>query len=262
MMHDAMRSAGLRVMLMGLGVAALLAISAATARAEDAPPPTTKPESGGTRVPFRAEVVLNALHQAINTVNLTDEQKKKVDDLFAKAIEELKAVEADAAQQPTDKLRKFSERFKQLQQDVVDALDGEQKELVQKMIAGRMNNGGATSRPFGPPQVIKRLDQFIGQLDLTDEQRAKITKASEDLKTIVSEAVAAARDGGFTDELRSKILGASMEYRRIVMDVLTDEQKTKLRELMYSRSDAPGATSAPGGAGTSAPPNPATQPAK
>lgn len=213
-----------------VAVAALLLIvcSSAAFGAEGtaAAPPATRPGIAAVG----AEALLSRIRPKLDELNLTAEQKAKVDEIFAKAAEDLKKMMADGAD-PSERRQKVMQLLSDLKDHLGDVLNPEQKEQLQKLLAAirpAQGSGGAK---------LLQLQKAIQALDLTPDQRTKVLAVLEDLKTKVADLRAQAQAGKGADELREKAKTLTEESRQKLMELLTPDQQAKLKDLMTQ--DAP-----------------------
>ena len=242
---------------LSLGVVCLLALGAMLAAhvaLAPADPPATRPAPAaaapgannvGPSVRFNPANMINMLRSRMEELKLSDEQKAKIDALFDKAIEEAKAIQEDATLQMNEKFPKIFQRIGQLKEDIKNNLDDKQKELFDKIATpGR----GAAAGPMGgagAQDIAKRFEEIMDKLDLSPEQKEKVAKASEEFRGKMTEVIDQIRaNGGPSDETRQKIASMVADYRDKILSVLTDEQKTKMHELMPVRPVGAGGPSA------------------
>ncbi|NLW86874.1 MAG: hypothetical protein GXY38_08370 [Planctomycetes bacterium] len=131
-------------------------------------------------------------------LDLTEEQREKIKD-----IQEEGRKQAKEAKTPEDRAKIRQETMAKVR----DVLTDEQKEKLDEAMIPMLNRRG----PFA-------------QLNLTDEQRAKIREIMSQAQEDASEAK--------TPEERRKIMADAMEKTR---NVLTDEQKEKLAQMRKGR---------------------------
>jgi len=115
--------------LVAFGMVAALSVPAAIAKSQSASDPQTATKEAGMRDRFQTTV---------ESLNLTDDQKPKVDSIFADAKTQRKAIFSDTTL--TDDQKKT--KMKQLHQSTMTKLNGvltpdQQTELKAKMAAAR-----------------------------------------------------------------------------------------------------------------------------
>jgi len=218
----------------------------ALALAADAPPtpptpaPETRPNAAGNGA--GAGALLERFVGKLDSLNLTPDQKTKIDALVDKAKEDFKALQADSQNlEPREKLQKFGARFKQLKEDIAAVLDPSQKEQFEKLTPAAGQGGGAgAGAGAGAGNIVQRIKEAIDKLDLTPEQKPKVEAVLEDLKTKMADLRAQVQSGTSRDEIRQKAQAIREESRAKLMEILTPEQQAKLHELMQPQGGAPG----------------------
>jgi Spy/CpxP family protein refolding chaperone len=123
-----MKMEKVRTGLLMLGIAAALAVPAAIAKSQPAAEPQAAKETG----------MRDRLQAAIESLNLTDDQKPKVNDIFADANAKHKAISSDTSLTEHQKKAKM----KELHQSTMTTLNevptpDQQTELKTKMSAAR-----------------------------------------------------------------------------------------------------------------------------
>ncbi len=219
-------------------------------RADDAPQPQ-RPDAGA---------FLKNAREKLNELNLTAEQKTKVDGIFANAETDLKRNFADAqSASPEERRQKFTEFMAALKDKVAGTLTDEQKGKFEQMtLAGP---GGGAGAAGGQRQVGERFKQMLEKLDLSADQKEKVKKIMEEAKPKLEEIRKEAQSGD-KQAVREKAMAAMREVYQKVLEVLTPEQKQKFQELMAS-SAANGGRRRPGaGAGAGAGEKPASTESK
>ncbi len=109
-------------------IAAVVATSALSFAADDKP---KRPEGAANRAPGER---LKALAEKLS---LTDEQKDKLKDIFAKNMDKLKAIREDSALSAEDKRAKLMEIRKGEMEELRAILTPEQQEKMKEMRAKR-----------------------------------------------------------------------------------------------------------------------------
>jgi Spy/CpxP family protein refolding chaperone len=115
--------------LVSLGMVAALAVPLALAKSRTAPPPQAASKERGMR---------DRLQAAVESLNLTDDQKAKVTDIFADAKTKREAVFTDTSLSDEQKKAKMKELHEGTLAKVNEVLTPEQQtELKNKMEAAR-----------------------------------------------------------------------------------------------------------------------------
>jgi hypothetical protein len=188
---------------------------------------------GAPRPPFE-----RSLEQASTRLQLSDEQKQKVQALASDVATKTQALHEEAIKQLKTILSE--EQFKQFEQMQAQAGPGG--------FAGGPGGGG-------PAQIAERLRKAIDDMQLTDDQKAKIKPIMDDFQKKIQDLRGQAQGGGGPNpELREKFRSAMQELRAQLQGVLTPEQMQKLREVMPQQGE--GRRFGPGGVGGGRPGNP------
>ncbi len=220
-----------------------LLLLAGMAVADDAPAtqpaPTTRPAETGGRA--RPGIYLNRLHELVNGLDLSADQKPKVDALFAKATDDIKSAIASAREPGADR-QEVGQKIRTIMDSVRNGLKGilseDQVQSLQSKLPGL---APATAR--GPAQLLQRVTAAFEKLDLSDDQKKQVTdilKASRDKFEKI-------RGAAKTDstEAHDKVRAAIEETRQKLENVLTPDQKEKFRQLQQERERGNSPATAP-----------------
>jgi Spy/CpxP family protein refolding chaperone len=175
-------------------------------------------------------------------LKLSVDQAGKVKELAAKQREAMQGL-GDLSQE--ERRQKMQDMNKANDKAVAEILTPEQtKRLKQIRLQVSMRQGGGIAA-FNNPEVVQALS-------LTDEQKEKLKAIGEDVRKEMADL---RQGGGEPAEMRKKMEELNKSTHDKAMAVLTDEQKTKLKdlagepfkgELQFGR---PGGGRRPGGAG-------------
>jgi Spy/CpxP family protein refolding chaperone len=215
--------------------------------------------------------LIDRFHNAVNELGLTDEQKPKVDEIFAKAKD-------DFAQQqpqwrdlpPEERVQHVREFTQKLVGDVKAVLNDEQKAKFDQRVAElQSQRGGAQGGGQGMGQggQTRRMREAIDALNLSDDQKQKVDGIFKDMETKVADAQKESQ--GDREAMREKMRMIAQDTTAQLEQVLTPDQQQQFRESMRAargsgngdgqgrgrRGDAP--STQPSGSGS-----PATQPEK
>lgn len=203
--------------------------------ADDAPAtqpasPATRPaDAGGPR--REPGVYLNRLHEIVNGLDLTADQKPKVDALFAKASEDLKAAIASAREQGVDR-REVGQKIRSIMDSIREGLKGilnaDQVKTLQSKLPG---NGPAVGG--GPGQLLQRLTSALEKLNLSDDQKKQVEDVLKSTRDQFEKIRAEAANG--TGDARDKIRATVEDTRQKLENILTPDQKEKLQQLREER---------------------------
>ena len=206
--------------------------------AADKPADTTTKDTR-QRPGQRPGMMFEQYEQAINKLDLTDDQKTKIKEVFADIKTKAEELRKEAEQIPADQRReKMGGKFQELMKDAREKVDAiltpEQVEKLKSELQRNMGGGGP----------IERIMAVAGKLDLTDEQKTKI----KELASSYREKSKAVRDEAGNDRaaLLEKMGKLAEEFRADLTQILTADQAAKLKtELEADRAKGPDA----GGAG-------------
>lgn len=225
--------------------------------------PPRQTGAGGARP---AVFVLERLEQEAKALGLSDDQAKQVEDLFSQTRNAMRRLARETnADDAQGRLEAFRDTVLELNEGVTNVLTPEQRpkwaaafEKVREEArerfagaagnAGGANNAGNAARPPNAqpenrpadarPEAangrfaggLLRLRETLGELDLSNEQRAKV---DEILRDAQQKMAALRRDAaGDPQALRGKVAGIMDEVRGGLTAVLTPEQQRTLREKM------------------------------
>ena len=199
----------------------------AAARADEAP--TTRPSVPATKArPVGILRVLDLQRKLLDRVDLTDDQKNKIDSLFDKAREDLKDLQATTQPADDQTRARVRETLSDLRQGCAAVLTDEQKQKLKTLTTGR-RPGQSTTRPATtrPATILQRISHTLDQLQVTPEQRDAIQKILNDTR----DRMVALRDSGASAaEIRDKAQVMGQEMMNKIDQVLTPEQREKLRD--------------------------------
>lgn len=189
-----------------LVVLAVLAILATPAFAQERPRPGFGGFGGGGQVFLLQQKSVQA------ELKLTDEQIKKVAEIKTPNPRDFQNV-------PREEIRKkMEEAAKANEKAVADILKPEQAKRLKQI---SLQQQGAQA--LNDAEVAKAVN-------LTDEQKQKIQAIQEDSFKTMRELFQPG-GGGFNEETRKKMEDLRKTSNEKVMNLLTAEQKTKLKEL-------------------------------
>lgn len=168
----------------------------------------------GLRGPFDGP---DGIPPALESLDLTDEQKTAIKEIRDKARTDAAAAETRQARQ----------EIMQAAHDKIKALlTDEQIEKLEQLQANTLRGSGRPGRgyfgigPRGPFAGPDGMPPVLETLDLTDEQKTAIEEIRDETKTDVAAAE--------TRQARYEIMQAAREK---ILNLLTDEQKEQLQQL-------------------------------
>jgi Spy/CpxP family protein refolding chaperone len=223
--------------------------------------PTTKPAGRA-----EASASFPRIRALLDDLKLSDEQKKKVNDVFDRASENYRAIVSDLrGMNPPDRQAKMKEFFNDIREQISEVLTPEQKEKFDSSLQGLLGGSGrpgattrpgsATSRPGpgtgnGPVgDFMIRIRRSLQELGLSDEQKLKVKKLFDETGEKFKEIASKGQRG--SEEMRQKVRELLEQTRDSIKEILTPEQFEK-----FSSAIRAGGAGGFGGAGE----KPATQP--
>jgi Spy/CpxP family protein refolding chaperone len=158
-------------------------------------------------------VRLATLDAVAKALNLTDEQKEKVKTINDEMRDKVRAAFQDGGGR--EKMEELSASYSAKVNDVLDK--DQQKRLMGILV--QVAGANATL----DPAVAK-------ELNITDDQKAKLREARESNMQAMRDAFAGARDGN-REEMRAKFEKLRDESNQKLMAVLTADQQAQLESL-------------------------------
>jgi Spy/CpxP family protein refolding chaperone len=250
MMNNRTMRIGLGLLIGGLALGASPAASYAQDAAKQKDGAAAREARGGRGAGGRMNptTAVERLQAQVNELKLTDEQKPKLAEIFKSASTDAKALEKDLeGTQGRERMQKMQPFLQGLREKVTGVLDDAQKaELREKMPARRRGGpgapggggGGGGGGAFGGEMFRENLKD----LDLTAEQQTKVDALLDEsrakMQALRGEAGGA---GAGNTEGREKMRAALRETREKLDEILTPDQRTKLREKMAARRSEGGA---------------------
>jgi hypothetical protein len=193
-------------------------------------------EGGQRRMGPPPGQLIDTFRNLAKDLNLSDDQKTKVEAALKTAGEEWKSLQGDLeSMDPKERREKVRGLLEKLRTDVEASLSEEQLQALKKKMS-ELRPGG--QRPVGegngtaprPGQLFERFHETLSKLGITDEQKTKIDSILADTKKQFGEIRDDLMNG---DQAAREKMGELMgDMRRQVGEILTQEQRDKLRELM------------------------------
>lgn len=167
----------------------------------------------------------------------TEEQKPKIEAVFAEALKKAQALKEELDQNPENR-REFGRKMMQinteLREQLAQILTDEQKAKLEQAFPGRPGDGpgpGAGPGPGGPIAIMgQRLEENLAKLDLNQQQKEQIRKLQEDLRQQLEKV--RQETPGDRQAMQAKARELMSQMRPKLREILTPEQAQKLRELM------------------------------
>lgn len=224
-------------------VAALsLVILAPLALAQDGPPQREeiRPRRAGSRPTSRPAMQgpLQRLQQVIGQLNLSEEQKKQAHEVFEKAQKKMQALRQELRDQAGQRGEGISNWMTKVQ-----ALAAETRREVEQLLNDEQKQKLAAAMVPGA-FMLERVREAIPQLELSAEQKQQVETLVADTQKKLQAITG--------DDFRAKmeeVRKVMQEMRKGVEEILTPQQREKLRSLFPEpRRERPGRPG-PGGDG-------------
>ena len=181
---------------------------------------------GFARNPTQA---VEQLQTQVKELNLSDEQKTKLEAIFKDANEQAKTLNAEVENlQGRERAQKLMPFQRDLREKVMGVLNDEQKQTLRKNTVTRMAK-----------QMTERYRRATADLGLSDDQKTKVEAILADTEKKIVEAApadgplgggVAAGGGGQGGARGGPFAEITRDTREKITALLTDEQKTKFQE--------------------------------
>ena len=169
---------------------------------------TTRPSQDSGAFPL-----LQRVRAAVASLGLDEDRQAKIDQYFDQAQSELTQIRAAAAADGKEAARRSRQVFDTLRQNIAAQLDDRQMAALQKKLKPVRRD------------LFSRIQSTVQSLQLTHEQQEKI-------KVIVQDAQKQLQDVGEKAQAGGDNLQALLKDTQRLSNVLTEEQKQKLRDLL------------------------------
>lgn len=199
------------------------------------------------------QALIDRMHTAVNELGLTDEQKPKIDAIFAKAKDDFAAKQPEWQNlEPQERMQQSRAFTQQLVTDVRAELNDEQKAKFDDRVQQLQQRGGGGGQGAGMGGQNRRMREALDSLGLTDEQKPKVEAILKEMDDKVQQAQQESQ--GDREAMREKSRMIAQDTVAQLEKVLTPEQTQQLRETMRQargtgqgdgqgrgrRADAPG----------------------
>lgn len=209
-------------------------------RAEDQPgdqkaaAPSTRPAEGGLQFP-----VLERLRSAAEELKLTDDEKAKVEKMFDDAKSQLKEARASASGDRQEAARKSRQVFAELRQNLMAALDDDQKAEFRTKLQTLFTSRGGAGRAGGG-EIMNRLRTALESLNLSGDQKRQIKDVLESAEKKAKDLREKSQDGD--QDAREKLGTILRDARKSISEILTDHQKQQLQDALQQPTTRPKAS--------------------
>jgi Spy/CpxP family protein refolding chaperone len=213
--------------------------------------PATRPTvphvaAGGMR-PGPAYVI-KRMKDAVSSLELSDEQRPKVDAVFDQVNQEGLTLSQELANTPvTQRYQKLLEFSKQIRGELSGVLNDDQlsslDDKMKSFTAPRLGN-----RPPGGPGILDNIQQALAKLDLTDDQKQQIKDVMDQVRQKVADVRQKAQAG---ENVEQDLQGIRTLVRDKLKGILSQEQLQSLADAMQQyyqdNGGGPGSGSRNGG---------------
>jgi len=219
-----------RILGIGLSVATLAMPASRAFAADEAKP--ARPAAGGNRI---GAMIAERVKGLSAQLDLTDDQKKKVDEIAAEAQKKAGVIEIGGPDAREKSIALREDTIKQIKA----ILTPEQLKKLEALLAQQPAGGRGAG---GPTALVQLLQTAVKDLDLNEEQKTKMNATFADAQKKFEEVRAELTSGKATPETREKLRTIFDSLRGDIEKVLTPEQQEKLRNSMQNRNATPPAS--------------------
>ena len=184
------------------------------------------------------------LQSAVNDLNLSGPTKAKVDKLLAQTAKDIERSNKAFGDDHHKAWIAARDLVRDASHSIAALLDDDQKlmfksklEALTRVKAADKASDDARGNRRGPAagrlaQPMQRLQQALKTLDLTDDQKPKVEQALTKARKKLAELAPKARPAKPSPELREKFRAVMEDLRSQLTDILTPEQREKLKSEM------------------------------
>lgn len=224
---------------------------------------TTRPgrAGGGAGAGAQDHPMMQKVREAIDSLDLTADQKKQIDQIFQETREDIRGMAKDLKGMTPDQRR---EKLKPVIQDMIEKIksvltDPQKAALKTKLEALRKEREqagdkkpsadvvppatqpiGDAAAPHGP--MMQRIHDRLAKLDLSPEQQTKVDAILDDTGKKFQALRQQAQDNA--GDTRQKSMSLMQSTRQQIAAVLTPEQQQQWRESQGPAPSPPAADSA------------------
>jgi hypothetical protein len=164
----------------------------------------------------RPGVMLERMKQQILSMDLSADQKRQIEELFAKAQDDLASERRQTGEKDLAKFReKAQSTVRELRQKVVGLLNEEQRQSLRRKFQTAQDNAVQ-----GGEMMAERVKNALKSVELSDEQEHK-------LDALLADSQKKARE--LTERTQSQMRELMQETRAKVEALLTEEQRQKMK---------------------------------
>jgi hypothetical protein len=204
----------LRSIFLAIGLAGASMVAGQVQAADEAP---AKPAPAADASLKGPQATLAHFKSVVYDVKLSDDQKTRIDPLFASAKTDLKAAESIADEK--ERAAKSRQVLNKLKTEVSDVLTNEQKLAVVKAMA-----------PPGPGVMIDRIKEQLHnpEMKLTDDQKTKVDVVLDDTKAKLEDLKSQVKAGAGAKEASAKAREILADMHGKLTEILSPDQRTHL----------------------------------
>jgi Spy/CpxP family protein refolding chaperone len=222
---------------------------------------TTRPGNASVSPGMRPgpAFVIQRLKRAVSQLNLTDDEKTKVDAFFDAANQQgIDLSQTLADMQPPERYQKLAAFGHQLRQQLSQVLTNEQMKTVDQELERRPGPGPATRPGIGADgapgrngpggEMIENLRQAIAKLDLSDDQKKQVADLLESTRQKMADLRQKAQAG---EDVQADMQQVRQNMREQLQTILTPDQMQSLmqaiQQIRQERGQSSRSAPEPGG---------------
>ncbi|HEX4055966.1 MAG TPA: deiodinase-like protein [Tepidisphaeraceae bacterium] len=207
--------------------AGLIGLPSVTAPAQQ----TTQPSAAGHR--SGPLFIVERLRRAVSQLDLTDEQKTKVNEIFDQASQQAQELSQSLENiSPSERYQKMGAFVRGLRQQLAAVLTDAQLSVLRRSLGP-----GPTSRPGGGDfpggGMLENFQQAVAKLDLSPDQQQQI---KEIMESFLQKARALRDNAG--DDVQAQMQKLRQNLRNKLQSILTsDQMQTLMQTLQQLRQE-------------------------
>lgn len=189
--------------------------------------------------------MLQRMQESFNDLNLSDEQKTKIQAIVDKAKPQLEALAKETESlEPRQRAKKMRETVQPVREELMSVLDETQRQKLREKMEVARAAGGGGGGPGGLP-MLQNLKANLEQLGLSEDQKKQVDALIADTEKQFAAIRAEAGQGNAGGEARAKFREVMQANRKRLNEILTPEQQRKLRDLSPRRGQGAGGKGRP-----------------
>lgn len=167
------------------------------------------------------------LEQVQKELELVDEQKTQIKEVAEKIREQFREAFSGLRDLNEEERRaKFTEMREKMEKQTADL----RKQVDEILLPHQRDRLKQIALQVGGDAAISG-DEVAKEIGLTDDQKEQLTKARDEMRSKFGEVFADFRDPDKRDAARERMTKLREEAREAVQNILTEQQKTKLKEM-------------------------------